>query len=83
MNQRKDKIYETSCDECREYAAEFFNQDMGVFVEKTRKMIRDEFQTRQDLIADVNSMKKDLRWIKPAVAVIGGSLILIAIYLFG
>lgn len=77
-----DKTYEKDCDECRGFNREFHNQDMEVFVEKTGKMIDAKFQTRQDLIADVNSIKKDLRWMKPAVAVIGGSLILIAIYLF-
>lgn len=79
----EDKTYENNCDDCREYNREFHNQDMEVFVEKTGQMIDAKFQTRQDLIADVNSIKKDLRWMKPAVAVIGGSLILIAIYLFG
>lgn len=78
----EDKTYENNCDECREYNREFHNQDMEVFVEKTGQMIDAKFQTRQDLITDVNSIKKDLRWMKPAVAVIGGSLILIAIYLF-
>lgn len=78
----EDKTYENNCDDCREYNREFHNQDMEVFVEKTGQMIDAKFQTRQDLIADVNSIKKDLRWMKPAVAVIGGSLILIAIYLF-
>ena len=78
-----DKTYTPDCDECREYNREFHNQDMEVFVEKTGQMIDAKFQTRQDIIADVNSIKKDLRWMKPAIAVIGGAIILITIYLFG
>ena len=77
------KTYTPDCDECREFNREFHNEDMNLFVEKNREMIRTEFQTRQDLIADVNKLKKDIRWMKPTVAVIGGALILIFIYLFG
>lgn len=78
----EDKTYENNCDECREYNREFHNQDMEIFVEKNRDMIRTEFQTQKTTLNRLSVVEKDIRWMKPTVVVIGGSLILIFIYLF-
>lgn len=53
-----DKIYENDCPECRTITHEFLQQDREYFIQKMNDAIDEKFQTRQDIIVQVNKIPK-------------------------
>lgn len=80
---RENKTYENDCNDCREMDREFHNQDMELFIDRTRTMIKAEFQTREDMIKAVGILQKDVYWGKIAIATLSAAVLFLFIYLFG
>lgn len=83
MPEREDKTFENDCTKCREMDKEFHNQDMELYIDRTRAMIKAEFQTREDIIKAVVVLQKNVYWGKVAIATLSAAILFLFIYLFG
>jgi hypothetical protein len=62
------KTHELKCPECQTLTQEWIQQNDAYNREQTRLMIKDEFQTRQDIITEQEIQKKSIRDLKWLVA---------------
>lgn len=64
-----DRQHEIECTECRGLTKDWINEDRQYFVNENRKMIREEFQTRAEIIEDIKVLKKDVYWSKVLIGI--------------